>query len=97
MSVKEKGKCGIFLKRTDMFSAPIGPTFNGLKNYPTKVGGVLTIVTGLLLLMWTAVQVFDIWVYKKGTTTVSKASIYTDDSLANPVWKINSKQMIVAN
>jgi len=52
MHTNQQGKCKKFLKNTDMFSEPIGPTFNGLKTYPTIIGGVLTIVTTLILLCW---------------------------------------------
>ena len=54
MPAKEKGKCSVFLKKIDMNSATIGPTFNGLKTYPTKYGGFLTIVSFMAIMGWLA-------------------------------------------
>jgi len=72
MPAKQQGKCSIFLKKTDMYSEPIGPTFNGLKSYPTIIGGVLTITTTLLLLGWIAMQVSYVVVEKHGSIIISK-------------------------
>jgi len=54
MPAKEKGKCSVFLKKIDMNSETIGPTFNGLKTYPTKYGGCLTIVSFIVIMGWLA-------------------------------------------
>jgi len=55
-----------------MFSESIGPTYNGLKAYPTMTGGVLTIVVMLILLSWLGLQLSFVAYEEKGKITNTK-------------------------
>ena len=96
MPAKEKGKCSVFLKKSDMYSETIGPTFNGLKTYPTKFGGCLTILSLIIVLSWLATQFSYIVLFNNATFTRSIGAI-NPDGLAAPLWNITSSQMILAN
>jgi len=61
---RKKGKISIFLKRSDIYAQTIGPTFNGLRYYPTKCGGWLTILSVLIVVGYFAAQVGNIVLYK---------------------------------
>ena len=60
MQAKQKGKCSIFLKKSDFYAVSVAPTFNGLKTYPTKIGGVLSWVTFTVLLAWLVTQFYHV-------------------------------------
>ncbi len=97
MPAKAKGKCSVFLKKTDMYSETIGPTFNGLKTYPTKFGGCLTILSLIITMGWLAVQFSYIVLFNNSQITTSRANIDPNNTNTPPLWNITSKQMIVAN
>ena len=97
MPAKEKGKCSVFLKKSDMYSETIGPTFNGLKTYPTKFGGCLTILSLIIVLSWLATQFSYIVLFNNATITSSRENIDPTNTGVNPLWNITSSQMILAN
>ena len=72
MSVKEKGKCSVFLKKADIYAETIGPTFNGLKTYPTKFGGGLSIMSFIIIMGWMALQISYIVLFNNATVTSSR-------------------------
>ena len=75
MPSNKKGTCSIFLKKTDSYSVNIGPTFNGLKTYPTSLGGVLTIGTFLVITFWLVIQLFNVVAFTHPTISVSRQNI----------------------
>jgi hypothetical protein len=89
MPAKDKGKCSVFLKKTDMYSETIGPTFNGLKTYPTKFGGCLTILSFIIIMGWLAVQFSYIVLFNSSQITTSRANIDPLNN-GNPLWNITS-------
>lgn len=89
MPAKEKGKCSQFLKKTDMYSETIGPTFNGLKTYPTKFGGCLTIMSFIIILAWLSAQFSYVVLRNNSTITNSKENIDPLNT-GNPVWNITA-------
>jgi len=58
--MQNERKCAVFLKKRDLYSLPINLTYNGLKKYPTVVGGLLTILTTLLVMTWLSLNVMAI-------------------------------------
>ena len=97
MPAKEKGKFSVFLKKTDIYSVTIGPTFNGLKKYPTKFGGGLSIMSLIIILGWLAIQFKYIVLFEKPVISSNRQNIDPDNSGTSPLWNINSTQMIAAN
>ena len=81
---RKKGKISIFLKRSDIYAQTIGPTFNGLRYYPTKCGGSLTILSVLIVLGYVAAQVGNIVLYK-----YPKVSLRTQP-IDHEAWNITS-------
>jgi len=75
MPAKEKGKCSIFLKKSDNYAVSIAPTFNGLKTYPTKIGGVLSWITILILMGWLSAQFVNVVFFNHPTILVGKQNI----------------------
>jgi hypothetical protein len=57
-------RCSVFLKKRDKYALPINLTYNGLKMYPTAVGGCLSIFSNLLILTFLALSVLSILDYK---------------------------------
>jgi len=70
MPAKEKGKCSIFLKKSDLYADNIAPTFNGLKTYPTKIGGVLSWLTFLAMMSWLSAQFVNVVFFKHPIITI---------------------------
>ena len=53
-------KCTVFLKKRDNYALPINLTYNGLKKYPTAAGGILSIVSSIVVIGWLALNVMSI-------------------------------------
>ena len=58
--MQNERKCAVFLKKRDLYSQSINLTYNGLKKYPTVVGGLLTILTTLIVMTWLSLNVMEI-------------------------------------
>jgi len=58
--MQNERKCAVFLKKRDRYSQSINLTYNGLKKYPTVVGGLLTILTTLIVMTWLSLNVMAI-------------------------------------
>jgi len=69
MPTKEKGKCSIFLKKSDNYALSITPTYNGLKTYPSKIGGVMSWITFLILMSWVVSGIFGVVTLRWPTIT----------------------------
>ena len=53
-----------FCKNADLYANPINLTFNNEKVYKTVYGGILSVISGMIILGWLCSQMFD--VYKGG-------------------------------
>ena len=51
------------LKKADIYATSITPTYKGLKTYPTTYGGLLSILTFVIILGWLTLQSLNIWFY----------------------------------
>lgn len=90
MPAKEKGTCSIFLKKTDSYSVNISPTFNGLKTYPTALGGGLTILSILVLMFWLVFQLINVFAFTHPTISVSRQNIDPKNTQQSPLWNITA-------
>jgi len=70
---------------------PIGPTFNGLRFYPTKCGGSLTILSALIVVAYLAAQISNI-VLSRYPSVISRFQ-----NIPEEAWNITSDQMLLAN
>jgi len=57
--VKEKG-CNGFLKRIDMYGIPVSLTYRKSPEIKTSLGGMLTIISRLLIVVFLGLQIKDV-------------------------------------
>ena len=95
MEKSAKGGWTSCLKKTDIYATSIGPTYNGLKTYPTTYGGCLSILSYIVILGWLVFQLLLVFLWS-GTISLTTSPI-DPDNLGNPLWNITSQQMIIAN
>ena len=84
------------LKKADIYATSISPTYNGLKKYPTTYGGLLSILSFVIILGWLTLQSLNIWAFKVGDISWGSSSLSSGNSM-RPLWNINSTQMITTN
>ena len=95
MDNKTKDKrCTIFLKKRDYYALPVNITYDGLKTFPTSTGGILSMLSTILLGSWLIFNVFNILNFKY--TLSSSLEVVSIAGSDNSIWSINLNQTIMA-
>ena len=53
--------CNDFWQSKDLYANPINVTYNTKKEYKTAYGGLLTVISGTIILIWLIVQVVNVY------------------------------------
>ena len=87
-------KCGKVLKKADLYAMPVQLTYNKLDNYPTKTGGVFSIISFLLICLWLGYAVYGIlhWDYN----ILSSLSLINIAGQERPVYDVTNQQILMA-
>ena len=75
------GKCNQFLQNCDLYAAPINLSYNNKRVYQTSYGGVLTILSGMIIVIWLGMQALK--VKKNDFTFTETQSLYSDAQAYN--------------
>ena len=59
-SNEDGSKCNQFFLKRDLYANPINLTYNTKKNYQTAYGGVLTIISAIIVISWLAAQALNV-------------------------------------
>jgi hypothetical protein len=60
MAKAARSKLKNCFKKADLYAAPINLTFNNEKVYKTVYGGILTIISGLIIFGWLCAQILAV-------------------------------------
>ena len=63
------------LRSIDAFGAPIGVNYKGNDTYQTKLGGVVSLVTFVVILFYAVYQTYVMWSYTGSTFTSLQTAI----------------------
>lgn len=70
------------LKSVDMYANPILLTFKQKRHHPTVCGGILSLITILVLLFWVSDALFKVFDKKYTTSTTQKLT--NEGAVENP-------------
>jgi len=91
---KNDKRCSVFLRKRDKYALPINLTYNGLKTFPTSTGGILSIMSTMIILSWLVFNIMSILHFEHTVSqSLEVASIAGE---AGPIWSITPNQTTLA-
>lgn len=63
MSYRQKedgGKCNQFFMNCDLYANPINLSYNNKRQYQTSYGGLLTLISGVIIIIWLGMQALQV-------------------------------------
>jgi hypothetical protein len=87
---EDGGKCNQFFMSCDLYANPINLSYNNKIKYQTSYGGVLSIISGVIIIIWLGMQALQV---KHVNFTFTETQSLMDD---NMTYYINQTDFVAA-
>ena len=84
-----------FFKRFDRYSKPVTLTYRQKGSFDTSCGGLMSIISFIILAWWLATELISKFVIQATYATSEKISLTQKDDTTFPVFELSSREFFV--
>ena len=91
-----ESKFRTFIKGYDRYSKPVTLTYNSKGGFRTTCGGIATIVTFFMFLVWFCLEILEVYNGEVSSSTKIRTT-YNSETERYPIWNLTQYDLLITS